>query len=92
MLVSPPRRILDQIRVETRRRLGNEQVLALYPSPDYQGSNTAGDLRLALSGGASVADVGIYLVIKLITRLRANWAKRRRDTIVWERDLAAREI
>ena len=91
-LVSPPRRILDQIRVETRRRLGNEQVLALYPSPDYQGSNTAGDLRLALSGGASVADVGIYLVIKLITRLRANWAKRRRDTIVWERDLAAREI
>ena len=90
--VSPPRRIVDQIRVETRRRLGNEQLLALYPAPHFTGSNSAGDLRAALRGGATVMDVGIYLTVKLITRLRARWAKRRSKAIVWERDLAAREV
>lgn len=91
-LVSPPRRIIDQIRVETRRRLGNEQVLRQYPSPHFAGSNNAGDLRLALRSGASLADVAIYLGIKLVTRIRATWIKRRSKTIVWERDLAAREL
>lgn len=91
-LVSPPRRIIDQIRVETRRRLGNEQVLAQYPAPHFRGSNKAGDLTMALRGGAGVLDVAIYLAVKFITRLRAERTKRGRQTIVWERDLAAREI
>lgn len=91
-LVSPPRKIIDQIRVETRRRLGNEQVLQLYPAPHFAGSNSAGDLRLARKNGASLLDVAIYLTVKIITRIRAGWAKRRNQTIVWERDLAARKI
>jgi len=90
--VSPPRRAIDQIRVETRRRLGNEEVLRLYPSPHFSGSNQAGDLRTALENGASVFDLAVYLGIKAIARLRARWAKRRGGKIVWERDLAAREI
>jgi len=91
-LVSPPRRIIDQIRIDTRRRLGNQQALRLFPAPNFPGSNTAGDLRLALQNGAGLADVAIYLVVKLITRIRTTWIKRRRKTIVWERDLAAREM
>lgn len=90
--VSPPRRAIDQIRVETRRRLGNAEVLRLYPSPHFSGSNQAGDLRTALKHGASILDVAIYLGIKLIARLRAGWTKSKSDTIKWERDLAAREI
>ena len=90
-LVSPPRRAIDQIRVETRRRLGNEQVLRDYPSPHYSGSNKPGDLRDALRDGASVIDVAIYLAIKTIVRLRVQRAKRKQKDIVWERDLAARE-
>jgi glycosyltransferase involved in cell wall biosynthesis len=91
-LVSPPRRVIDQIRVETRRRLGNEQILRDYPSPHYAGSNTAGDLRDALRGGASVLDVLVYLVIKALVRIRVKRARRERKDIVWERDLAAREV
>ena len=91
-LVSPPRRAIDQIRVETRRRLGNEQVLRDHPSPHYAGSNNAGDLRDALGEGASVLDVMIYLAIKALVRLRVRLAKRKRSDIVWERDLAAREV
>ncbi|MEM8726487.1 MAG: glycosyltransferase [Pseudomonadota bacterium] len=90
--VSPPRRAIDQIRVETRRRLGNEEVLRLYPSPHFTGSNQAGDLRTALKEGASIFDVAAYLGIKVIARVRARWTKRRSDTIEWERDLAAREV
>lgn len=89
--VSPPRRAIDQIRVETRRRLGVEEVLRQYPSPHFNGSNQASDLRTALKEGVSVADVAVYLGIKLIARLRANWSKTRSQEIVWERDLAARE-
>ncbi|OBV11217.1 glycosyltransferase [Erythrobacter dokdonensis] len=91
-LVSPPRRAIDQIRVETRRRLGNEQVLRDYPSPHYAGSNNAGDLYDALHEGASVLDVLIYLAIKAVVRLRVRRVKRKRKDIVWERDLAAREV
>ncbi len=90
--VSPPRRAIDQIRVETRRRLGNEEVLRLYPSPHFTGSNQAGDLRTALKEGASVVDVTVYLGIKLISLLRARWTNQRTGKIEWERDLAAREI
>lgn len=90
-LVSPPRRAIDQIRVETRRRLGNEQVLKDHPSPHYNRSNSAADLGDALKGGASIVDVVIYLAIKMIVRLRVQRIKRQQKDIVWERDLAARE-
>ena len=91
-LVSPPRRIIDQIRVETRRRLGNEQVQAQYPTSHFRGSNNAADLGEALRRGASFVDLTIYLSVKFVTRLRVAKVRRERHTIVWERDLAAREI
>ncbi len=90
--VSPPRRAIDQIRVETRRRLGNEEVLSLHPSPHHRGSNQAGDLKTALNNGASHLDIVIYLSIKAIARLRGRWTKWRGRKIAWERDLAAREV
>lgn len=89
--VSPPRRIADQIRVETRRRLGNEQVLKLYPSP-HHGPRTNGwkDLGAALRHGANLADLVVYLATKTIVHVRAALARRRNAAIVWERDLEAR--
>lgn len=91
-LVSPPRRAIDQIRVETRRRLGNEELLRLHPSPHFTGSNRPADLSDALAAGATRFDIGVYLAIKAIARARAAWAKFRKQGIVWERDLAAREV
>lgn len=91
-IVSPPRRALDQIRVETRRRLGNREVMRLYPSAHGAASNTAGDLRFALRSGATLVDVAVYCAIKLIVKLRAAWMGRRSERITWERDLGAREV
>lgn len=88
--VSPPRRAIDQVRVETRRRLGNMELRRLHPSPHYSGSNSAADLPLALRGGATVFDIAVYLGIKSLARLRSEWARRRSKTIVWERDNLAR--
>ncbi|WP_298470056.1 glycosyltransferase [uncultured Erythrobacter sp.] len=90
--VSPPRRAIDQIRVETRRRLGVEEVLRLHPSPHFGGSNQAGDIRTALKDGATIFDVAVYLGIKAVARVRGYWTKRRSDTIEWERDLTARDV
>jgi glycosyltransferase involved in cell wall biosynthesis len=89
-VVSPPRRAIDQIRVETRRCLGNLEVLRDYPSPYHQRLNRALNLVDALKDGASLADIAVYLTIKMIVRLRAAWIKRKSDEIVWERDLLAR--
>lgn len=90
--VSPPRRVIDQIRVETRRRLGNRELRRLYPSPHYAGSNSVGDLGQALRRGAGMADIAIYLGIKALVRMRAMIAGGTGKAIAWERDLAAREV
>lgn len=91
-LVSPPRKATDQIRVETRRRLGNEQIRRDYPSPHYSASNGLADLGTALRNGASPLDVVIYLAMKSLARLRTAKARKQGREIKWERDLAAREV
>lgn len=91
-LVSPPRKAADQIRVETRRRLGNEQIRRDYPSPYYSGSNGIGDLAAALKNGASALDIMIYLAMKMLARLRTAKVRKQGREIKWERDLAAREV
>lgn len=92
VLVSPPRRLIDQIRVETRRRLGNEQVRKLYPSPHWSHSNGVADILSATKRGASAIDVSIYLIAKALVLLRAQWHKLLQRGIRWERDLKAREV
>ncbi len=91
-LVSPPRTAIDQIRVETRRRLGNVEVHRQFPSPHSSGSNAPGDLATALKGDASILDIAIYVAIKAIVRYRASKAMKVKGNIIWERDLKAREV
>ncbi len=90
-VVSPPRRVVDQIRVETRRRRGNEQLRSAFPGLNYAGSNRPGDLRDALKAGATLADIAIYLAVKAAAGVRASLADLSGKTIVWERDTRARE-
>ena len=90
-LVSPPRRVVDQLRVETRRRLGNKEVQRLYPSPHFSVSNSASSVLGARKRGASLLDIAIYVGIKTLTKIRMKVVHRRKKEIVWERDEAARE-
>lgn len=98
-LVSPPRSLLDQIRVESRRRIGNGQVDALLgPSADqsnqsanHRGHHSRSDLLAARTRGASWMDLGVYTVAKFAVIARTRWAQWRGQAHRWERDLAARE-
>ena len=89
--VSPPRTLRDQIKIEARRRIGSEQVLALYPSPHNTKINRPGNLGTALKNGASVLDVAIYLAMKAAALLQFRWNKLRGKTPVWVRDMGARK-
>lgn len=88
--VSPPRTLGNLIKIEARRRIGSEQVLKLYPSPHNTRINKAGDLRTALSGGASVADLLIYISIKVVALALYRWNVMRGKAPVWVRDIGAR--
>ncbi|WAT17038.1 glycosyltransferase [Aurantiacibacter sp. MUD11] len=90
-VVTPPRRAIDQIRVETRRRLGNQEMIRLHPSPYHTRSNAVRNLQLALRNGVSPLDLAFYIGIKALVRLRLEFVKRRNNVIVWERDEAARQ-
>lgn len=88
--VSPPRTLGDLIKIEARRRIGSEQVLQLYPSPHNTKINKPGDLKQALSSGASPIDIVIYLAIKAFAVARYRWNVMRGRTPVWVRDISAR--
>lgn len=89
--VSPPRNAADLIKIEARRRIGSEQVLTLYPSPHNGKINTPGDLKQALSDGATRSDVATYLGLKAVALARFRWNKLRGNTPVWVRDVNARK-
>jgi glycosyltransferase involved in cell wall biosynthesis len=89
--VSPPRTLRDQIKIEARRRIGSEQVLALYPSPHNTRINRPRDLGNALKNGASLIDVGIYLAMKTAALVQYKWNQKRGKAPVWVRDIGARE-
>jgi glycosyltransferase involved in cell wall biosynthesis len=89
--VSPPRTLRDQIKIEARRRIGSEQVLALYPSPHNTRINRPGDLGNALKNGASLIDIAIYLAMKMAALVQYKWNQKRGKAPVWVRDIGARE-
>ncbi len=89
--VLPPRKLTSLIKIDTRRRLGTQEVKRLHPSPHYSGSNSPKDLFRALKHGANLFDILVYTGVKAMVRLRVELAKRRSDKIVWERDDTARE-
>ncbi|MEL6709759.1 MAG: glycosyltransferase [Pseudomonadota bacterium] len=94
-LVSPPRTLVDQIRVESRRRIGNRQadtVIALQgDKTNHRGAHSAADLLGARAMGASWLDLAVYTATKLAVMGRVKWSGWTGSQHRWERDLAARE-
>lgn len=94
-LVSPPRTLGDQIRVESRRRIGNQQADTVIArqgdKTNYRSAHSATDLLGARAKGASWFDVAVYSVAKLAVIGRVKWSTWTGSQHRWERDLAARE-
>ncbi|MEM7703259.1 MAG: glycosyltransferase family 2 protein [Pseudomonadota bacterium] len=94
-LVSPPRTLGDQIRVESRRRIGNRQadaaIAGQVDKTNQRGAHSANDLLGARAKGASWFDLGVYCATKLAVMGRVKWSVWTGSQHRWERDLAARE-
>lgn len=93
--VSPPRTLGDQIRVEARRRTGNEQVDQLLAKNqqaiNHRGGNGLGNVLNTRKLGASWFDIMTYLAAKSAVIFRVKYAALRGRKPKWERDFAARE-
>lgn len=89
--VSPPRTIASLVRIEARRRTGDDEVRTLYPT-DQSGRETgAASLVGALRKEASPLDLLVYVTVKALALARYRFSKWQGKGPVWTRDLAARE-
>jgi len=93
--VRAPRTLSDLIKIKTRSRLGGYQLnstlggrLPGHTEGAKYGSAWAGVLR---SPGLWI-DVLPYLLVNVVSRVRAKRQFRRLDTYVWERDESSRRV
>lgn len=88
--IFPPRTILQQIRVDARRRAGTEQVRRDYPSASMAAQTSAGPVRSALSSGSSSTDTIIFLAVKAASTALGRWRKFTGREKTWFRDESSR--
>lgn len=88
--VVPPRTLLDQIRVEARRRAGSDQVRKHHPGMQEGRINRPSDLGRALEAGATLADITVYLAMKAAARALGWWRRLRGRSLAWTRDDSSR--
>lgn len=88
--VLPPLTIGSLIKIEARRKAGNEDVLKQYPSPHDERINRPADFGRLRAEGAALSDIAIYLAIKLTARALCRWNRARGRASVWLRDDSSR--
>lgn len=89
-IVHPPRTLREQVNVETRRYIGNQDLKADYPSPYLSDTVGEGGLKAAFASGASAFDLAIFLGVKLAARVNARHRRARGQGKLWTRDLSSR--
>lgn len=89
--VSPPRTIGDLVKIEARRRIGDDEVRSRFPNSESGRRTNAGSLADCLGNGASVVDLGVYMAVKSLAKAKYRWNKWTGRGPVWTRDLAARQ-
>ncbi|MEP3052425.1 MAG: glycosyltransferase [Erythrobacter sp.] len=89
--VTPPRAAFEQIRVEARRRAGNDQVKNAHWNAELELMKRHSLLRSAFTSGASLLDILVFLVMKFLSALLAKWRKWRGTETVWVKDLSSRQ-
>ncbi|ANK12036.1 glycosyltransferase [Erythrobacter neustonensis] len=90
-VVYPPRTAREQIRVEARRRIGNQEVQNLYPSAYLANANNGGGWKAALISGTGAFDLMVFLTIKIAARSLAHWNRKRGKAAAWARDMSTRQ-
>lgn len=90
-IVTAPSHFIGLIKIKTRSRLGEYELKSRYPSlfgndnKDYTSAMTS-----LLSSWSTLPKVIVYILVNLITRIRANIQIKHLDNIEWERDNSSR--
>jgi glycosyltransferase involved in cell wall biosynthesis len=88
--VYAPRDIKSLLKIKTRVRLGNMQVMKLYPHLQVGGENTSTSfVRLLLRKPWLVPSGIVYVCVQWITK-RRSVARLHAQTLVWDRDNSSR--
>jgi glycosyltransferase involved in cell wall biosynthesis len=91
--VDPPRDFARLIRIKTRSRLGLYQLRASFPGRSTSDRRRAPGAARHLLGNISLwPQLPIYLLVNLVTRVRAARQFRSREQLPWERDESARAV
>ena len=90
-LIQAPRRLRDVIKIKTRSHFGNLELRERFPElwANEEGGAGGGLAALARRPGWWPA-LAVYLVVKVVSRRRAEARLRRGERDVWERDESTR--
>ncbi|NNE35976.1 MAG: glycosyltransferase family 2 protein [Rhodothermales bacterium] len=87
--IRAPRDVVSLIKIKTRARLGNKQLLAT-GQWQVREHRSYGRILIKRLFSRSVVSTLVYISVTLIMRTRANWQFRRISQYQWEKDLSSR--
>lgn len=91
--VYAPRTFSDCIRIKTRSRLGLYQLRSAYPHQDNADPKRPLAILRSLPWGIGLPwRVGVYLVVNVLTRVRAKRLLNNLESYDWQRDDASRNL
>jgi len=90
--IYPPRTLWSLIRVESRQRAGVAQLHERYPSGETHRMTTWPALFATLRKGASLIDLGFFLLVKGLGRLHFQFSRMRKLDHRWLRDDTSRQV
>ncbi|WP_108788935.1 glycosyltransferase [Erythrobacter sp. Alg231-14] len=88
--VRPPASAWQQVRVESRRMIGNADVKRDYPSPYFANAKKGGGIVGSLKSGASPIDLAMFYAVKAMVKIQTGLNKIRGSSSIWTRDLSSR--
>ena len=87
--ITAPRDIYSLIKIKTRARLGNMELIARKKCP-IQEAKHYGNVMKSRLFSPEFLPTGIYILIALIIRMRANLQFKKLDSYQWEKDISSR--
>lgn len=90
-LIRAPHRFSDLIKVKTRSRLGGFELARKFPEIDRPSGGQLGTKWFDIAKSPSLwMSAGVYLLVNVLTRLRARAQLGQLDNYQWERDETSR--
>jgi len=89
IFITAPRDIYSLIKIKTRARLGNMELLARKKCPIVEAKNYGGVMKSRLLSREFLA-TSIYIMIALVIRVRAQLQFKKLDSYQWEKDISSR--